>query len=753
MQTDVLERQELIALCMAIFEDKPPSRAGGAFAGAIESTQQNPITAGSGSPSPSSFGEHVAPLEIVMDQPAKVTSQESRKRSSVNVGEIGQTRMFNHHVRGASRNKKRIPPMKNGFARGGSTIQHTTGIQDKYANELEWTPPNSSLQKVYQATTHPRDPYTGLAFNSKMKLGRHCPVKGCISHCDAFGEGAVSDLQVFGSGVSNYFKFIKTMGWTLFLMFLINSPAVVLNASGSYVASGDSSSQALAYLAIPTVGNLGNSYDNSTEFVTLPFCNAEGRQFRNGSRFEFLNDCTLHKSSVARIYSYLDCLGILVFTCAWLWLSHWEGVEAEKVDKNNTTASDFTIYLPWVPKDCTESDLKKHFERVTELRPGERLQGYGTEYADGHLFKVEVVHFGEDNGALIDMYKARGKLVQTRNRESARILFLASCKAGDADYHDGKAHTAAFYDSKTKAAKAKRRDLELKIGEMTRRRAMLPRGEEAKVAFITFKEELGVVRALELYPSSFFRVMLQPQALRLKLKGGGGELHKIRVRRAPEPSAVIWENLEISGRRRRIRRVASFMLALCLLLVSVSLAYAAKTYAIKQGSENCNLEATDIALNTTALGTNTTCSFDVKEARKEAQADKARIPCFCKKLSTSQMLTENLCYKLVFALQVPTYLPTCLPMYLPTYLPSSCPTAAPAPSSPPSSVSSHTYLPHLPAYLPTYLPTFLPTYLPANLPLLCYVSLCSLPLQTNRFAPTLTAVCRRVFALGRCRTC
>ena len=71
-----------------------------------------------------------------------------------------------------------------------------------------YTKPSLEEAKHYASKHHPRDPQTGQELPlCSTTTGRHCPQLGRL--CDPCGEGSSSELDMYGAGVSSYFKFIK----------------------------------------------------------------------------------------------------------------------------------------------------------------------------------------------------------------------------------------------------------------------------------------------------------------------------------------------------------------------------------------------------------------------------------------------------------------------------------------------------------------------------------------------------------------
>lgn len=162
----------------------------------------------------------------------------------------------------------------------------------------------------------------GRFFNTfETTTGRHCFLGGCGEQWDAFEEGQISEFSIYGSGITNYFKFIKWCAWTFFLLAIIALPSLVLNIYGP-----NNSNSGLKELAKTTAGNLFPAIANATASdLHVPGC--------YGYEIYHIN-CSLNRYRLAQFYAYLDiAVSILIF-CALMWLRYFERVEDEELNKN-----------------------------------------------------------------------------------------------------------------------------------------------------------------------------------------------------------------------------------------------------------------------------------------------------------------------------------------------------------------------------------------------------------------------------------
>ena len=127
--------------------------------------------------------------------------------------------------------------------RGGKDVTKMNRKQLEDELAVPWKQPSLKFAEVYRRNNHPHhairvsgstnleeqakhmDPYD----HKKTTLGRHCVIGGCGEQLDLWDEGQVSEFGQFGSGITNYFKFLKWCWWIMFLLSIINTPALIMN--------------------------------------------------------------------------------------------------------------------------------------------------------------------------------------------------------------------------------------------------------------------------------------------------------------------------------------------------------------------------------------------------------------------------------------------------------------------------------------------------------------------------------------------
>ena len=140
-------------------------------------------------------------------------------------------------------------------------------------------------------------------------------------------------------------------------------------------------------LAVTTVGNLGD-VSNMTQ-VKLPACDL----YRNLLKDAFVNDhtkeCLVDKGTLGAAYATIDLFAIVFTLLAITWLRAFESAEIKVKQNQSVTASCFTVFVKWVPKNTTLDELK----------------GFFSQYGE-----VVDVNIGYDYGVLIQKFKVSSNL-------------------------------------------------------------------------------------------------------------------------------------------------------------------------------------------------------------------------------------------------------------------------------------------------------------------------------------------------------
>jgi hypothetical protein len=210
-------------------------------------------------------------------------------------------------------------------AEGDNRGPTTAAAPKKKANNVldtPWTKPDPEKAHRFADYVQPRKGGKGGAQFGfwDTTTGRHCCLGNMGEQLDLWEEGQISEFGIYGSGVTNYFKFIKWCFWLFLVLAVVAIPAVVLNASGP-----NNANRGLDTLAQTTAGNLISPYGNMSLALRIPGCNSYGVYDLN---------CSLDKTTLAVFYSSLDIAIVIIAFLAFLWLRVFEVVEERNLEKN-----------------------------------------------------------------------------------------------------------------------------------------------------------------------------------------------------------------------------------------------------------------------------------------------------------------------------------------------------------------------------------------------------------------------------------
>ena len=250
-----------------------------------------------------------------------------------------------------------------------------------------WRKPDVKKAERFANYMHPRKGGKGgVKFDiCGTHTGRHC-CKGTVGEqFDIFEEGQVSEFSIYGSGVTNYFKFIKWGFWLMLILTVVSIPVLIVNVEGP-----NENHSGLNLLARTTAGNLVSADSNQSLSLPIPLC--PGYSFDGSS----LN-CRLDRRSLSSFYMAIDIIIVTISFVAFFWLSKFEKIEDANLSTNTgpstiicivtvfvtlqcfylssiylsiylsiaaVNASMYTVAVTNLPPKCSEVELKGHFVRM-----------------------------------------------------------------------------------------------------------------------------------------------------------------------------------------------------------------------------------------------------------------------------------------------------------------------------------------------------------------------------------------------------
>ncbi|GFH46056.1 hypothetical protein CTEN210_02530 [Chaetoceros tenuissimus] len=483
-----------------------------------------------------------------------------------------------------ARHVKRRKGNKGKEVEEGESIKKRSQLEDELSKE--WVRPSWKLAKEFEALSAPHHGKKKLRYNWRSATtGRHCMMGGCGEQLDLWNEGVMSEFAQFGSGITNYFKFQKWCCWIMFILAIIHTPVLLINLFGEGMTTDGG-----GILEKTTLGNLGTA---EVQYVTIPYCDSTKYQ---------MDYCKISKNTIAILYAMLDVTGTLIVILGYYWLKSFEKSEEDHLNRTTVTASDYTLQISNIPKNITEREIAAHFAQITSS-------------------PIAEVNLAFNNAKEIQMYMRRGRVMKKRVDCINKIQYERSI---------GEKQKGEKSASRRRIRKLlrERNRLTSQVDIKDAERALNVSAQPDVIqAFVTFDTEEGFVKAISEYSLNWIRSIpcFYPKRLRL-----GGV--KIRVKQAPEPSTLVWENIEIKERHRFGRKCLTSVIAVLALLLSIFFTFYARHIKIKTlnaSSGVCPSYFTELSRD---------------EQRAMVEADTRLAHCYCGGLEKAQdLINDEIC--------------------------------------------------------------------------------------------------------------
>ncbi|OQR84545.1 transmembrane protein [Achlya hypogyna] len=398
----------------------------------------------------------------------------------------------------------------------------------------------------------------------------------------SFFHTTMKDISELGVGLQLYFMFTKYMGLCFLGMSVLALPALIMHGSGYGI---DTQMIDPMRLSLYTMANEGV---NSTGNATTQWCLG--------------NPFTQDPFTTSYIITACDLLysaGFVFF----IWYFKHASNQVIAMQADAITPAKYAVFVRGLPPSATEASVLQHFNqrynptadrkefpmrmgcwgrpRPPKHRPdlthGGRLtapvsntdhlvHGPNALYVGTFIAEVSIAH---PTGGLLRTFLAMEHL-------TAKVAelndILSTLKSPAAEVPDRDKLTTKVEEQLEKVTDT----LERKTARMKELRANGASTVEAcECAFVVFNSVEAQQRCLRDYRTSGYSYAryFQPKDLRFEGK------YPLHVRQAPEPSNIMWENLEVSATERRLRRYFTNFITFLLLLLScaiISLAQSAQ---------------------------------------------------------------------------------------------------------------------------------------------------------------------------------
>ena len=321
------------------------------------------------------------------------------------------------------------------------------------------------------------------------------------------------DLGKYGVGLELYFTFLKYSMLLFFLISLVSVWPIVMNVKGGYLMDGETNSP----------------------FDVLTLANQDGADTYE----EDLNSANDYTDSTQK-YQLMTLIADVTYTALFLlFLVFYRIKSMDIVEKNlesNLLPSDYAVEVKGLPKEAEESEVRKHFEQFGEV----------VEVSLGRNYNSKLMLYRYRSELSIKLGTARMVAQQKGTDSNTKIALLEK--------------SIQLFDSRlaTKNRKSNKPSNQLPVNR----------------AYVVFNEHSSKKQCLDAYHKA--RRCCQSRHNQPKHLQFRGE-HPLKIKRPPEPSSILWENLEVSSWSRRFRRLLVVICTLALMIMSVALMYWLKT--------------------------------------------------------------------------------------------------------------------------------------------------------------------------------
>jgi hypothetical protein len=414
--------------------------------------------------------------------------------------------------------------------------------------ELDQDDSIEHLGKDYQNT-----PWVCPRIDVAHKVGntkRFMEGKGVLSNVN------VSDFGEMGSGMTAYLLLVRHLAITFLFMSIVVFPLIVTNAKGARIPKEFVDP---AYLLSTTIANAGGSTNHKC-FTGRHDEECVVDLSKNTMDF-FGNE--LNSSQYTVLVSSVDVVYTVIFLISIVWFDIRVMNIARKAQKSHIQASDYAIQVKNLPPDIKQRELMKHFEKLYSLE-NETLKDH-----EAKISKVEDMAYTRKK-AYARTWIAQVSLAYD-NTDSLQHLIMT--KKLEEEIMINRGLVKMYSSGSPRVNEAKRSKILKRLETLDARfreqeKYFLSKKDQASaavVAFIVFNNARSQERCVADYKSSTLSITKNCMRKELLFRGS----IPIQVERAPDPTDIIWENLGIKKKKKRVMFAVSSVLMLLLLTASL----------------------------------------------------------------------------------------------------------------------------------------------------------------------------------------
>lgn len=437
-----------------------------------------------------------------------------------------------------------------------------------------------------------------------------------------FLDTNMNDIGDLGIGILLYFMLSKYLSITVFLMGLSSLPAMILNIYGHGITDALVDPLGLAYTSLGNQGVHEEIVNDSSRCLPRGAIDCSGETVKT--------PFTSNPYTVSWIITVSDCIASLIFL---VFIVVFRSIAHRAIETHlheNLTPAKYAVQVKGLPQDVTEKEVVEHFNALYDLTKPEmihRLYCYccwgrrrrvkrakvrvgnvsvvkNVDHLDGltsvtpslyvNTWIAEVSFFRPTFGLLRSFLTIQSVSKQIEESEQICAILRKRVVYYSRDLkHTSRRERAerelkkALHQLQKLEQKCKKRSKPLlalqadvtggknALGRMKDGISLVKNSVSSAcgTAFVVFNNLESRRRCLQDYRYSTWRYPRRFQPTCLRLRG----TVPLQITSAPDPSNILWENLETTNLERFFRRLLTTLITILLLLISFAIISAAQT--------------------------------------------------------------------------------------------------------------------------------------------------------------------------------
>ena len=455
-----------------------------------------------------------------------------------------------------------------GFPVYFNTITEAQTWQKPENAKITWTaPPNSGSVPGYDPEQLGSNYLDSEFVPPSIEIARNFHQKNVAKGGKASCCTSIKDIDDIGEGVQGFLYYARSMMVLFWVLSLLVLPVILTNISGQRIPADGVDGFKLVLTYTANAGHQGTPACEG-ELPDKAACLAEMKKLKiPGEYFLIEGDITIEQ--YATYCALVDLVVITVFSLYTVYFYFDEKHLADERRKSVVEAADYSILIKGLPPDAIDTEIIDHFSDLYNLQhvdwkgrmcPKPMLYPVGVygNTCDVAYYEKWVAELAIANPAGKTINKLQSRAFLVTSLRAARAKCKVLCNSSHPYLYRKADHEVQQIEWQIKQAF---RD---KPGE--RKTHNFRHKDDVVCAYLTFNNEVSLRRCLEDYRpyNGLFTRAWQPEELKFL-----GE-HPLLVTKAPDPSDIIWENLEVSEREVGFRRMISDLATLFIMLCSMA---------------------------------------------------------------------------------------------------------------------------------------------------------------------------------------